>query len=335
MNTKIGIILLLVALAALTAVGCAASPAASPTATPPASIQSPAAKSSGPDSEPVSLKIGSLPRMFDLIAYVAKQEGLYQKYNLQVEIVPFRSTVEMNNALLAGQLDGSIQGTFEAINLNKEKENAKLIGHNFMPRMFEVVVSSGSGISSPSLLKSKEVANGTGTIMEYAMDELLKSRGMSSKDVAYVNVPNIALRVEMLNQGKVPAAVLTSPTSDLAVSAGNKIILDDSKQLLGGPGLIFSVNALNTRSSGISRFLNAWQETVDLINASPQKYHGLLVTVAGIAEPVAAGIPVPTFPKLRLPTQPELDSIMSWMVNKGLLTQPLPYEKIVETKYLK
>lgn len=326
MHRKIGLILLSVCLVALIFTGCAANSSTSQPA-----VVKPAETS----AVPVSLKIGSLPRMFDLIAYVAKQDGIFQKYDLQVEIVPFRSTVEMNNALLAGQLDGSIQGTFEAINLNKEKENAKLIGHNFMSRMFEVVVSPGSGITSASQLKGKEIANGTGTVMEYATDELLKSQGMTGKDVTYVNVPNIALRVEMLNQGKVPAAVLTSPTSDLAVSAGNKIILDDSKQLLGGPGLIFSMNALSTKSSGIDRFMKAWQETVDLINANPLKYHSLLVTVASIPGPVANGIPVPTFPKLRLPTQPELDSIVNWMISKGLMSQSLPYDKIVETKYLK
>jgi NitT/TauT family transport system substrate-binding protein len=285
--------------------------------------------------EPVSLKIGSLPRIFDIIAYAAQQEGVFQKYNLQVEVVSFRSTVEMNTALLSGELDGSIQGTFEAVNLNKEKENAKLIGHNFMPRMFEIVVSPSSNINNPADLKGKEIATGTGTIMEYAADELFKSAGINSRDVTYTNVPNIALRVEMLNQGKVPAAVLTSPASDLAIINGNRVILDDSKQLLGGPGLIFSVTALNTKSNGIGRFVSAWQETVDLINANPAKYHDLLVTVAKVAEPVAAKIAVPVFPKLRLPAESELKSITDWMKAKNMLTEDLPYDRVVDKRFIK
>jgi NitT/TauT family transport system substrate-binding protein len=332
MNRIFALVVWGLVMAAMVFTGCSAVPTA--TAQPVVST-TPLAKPAETPVEAVGLKIGSLPRIFDLIAFAAQQEGLFKKHNLKVEIVSFRSTVEMNNALLAGELDGSIQGTFEAVNLNKEKVNAKLIGHNFMPRMFEVVVSPSSGITSPSQLKGKEVATGTGTIMEFAMDELLKSQSLSGKDVTYVNVPSIPLRVEMLNQGKIAAAVLTSPSSDLAMSMGNKIILDDTRNLLGGPGLIFSVKALNTKADGVGGFLQSWQETVELINSSPQKYHGLLVNVAKIAEPVANRIPVPEFPKLRLPAQGELDLIMNWMINKGLLNQPLPYDKIVEIKYLK
>ncbi len=331
MNRKIGMVVLLLLAVVLVFPGCSSEPSApSPTAP----SVSPVPGATEVPAEKVTLKIGSLPRIFDLIAYAAERDGIFEKHNLDVEIVSFRSTVEMNNALLVGELDGSIQGTFEAVNLNKEGENAKLVGHNFMPRMFEVVASQSSGITSADQLKGKEVATGTGTIMEYAMDELLRAQGMAGKDVNYVNVPNIALRVEMLNQGKVPVAVLTSPTSDLAVMNGARIILDDAEQLLGGPGLIFSIGALNSKSDGIDRFVKAWQETVDLINASPREYHSLLIDVARVPEQVASSLAVPVFPKLRLPEEVELKSITDWMIEKGLMIEPVPYDRVVETKYL-
>lgn len=328
MTRKCVLVILLLGLMTLVITGCSAS----------SSIPvSPAASNTPPETkvEAVSLKIGSLPRIFDMIAFAGQQDGIFKKHDLNVEVVTFRSDVEMTNALLVGELDGVIQGIYAAANMNKDKVNVKLIGHNFMPRMFELLVSSGSGITSPSQIKGKEVAISTGTIMEYALDEMLKSQGMTGKDVIYVNVPSIPLRVEMLNQGKLPAAVLTSPSSDLALATGNKLIIDDAKQPLSGPGLIFTINALNAKSDGIARFLQAWQETVAAVNANPQKYHGLLVTVAKVPEPVTASLKVPVFPELRLPAQTELEPIMTWMISKGFITQPIPYDKIVETKYLK
>ncbi|GAI71389.1 unnamed protein product, partial [marine sediment metagenome] len=53
--------------------------------------------------EKESLRIGSLPRIFDTIAYVAQQEGLFEKQDIVVQIVPFRSEIEMDSALLAGE----------------------------------------------------------------------------------------------------------------------------------------------------------------------------------------------------------------------------------------
>ena len=40
-------------------------------------------------TEKNSLKIGSLPRIFDLTAYVAQQEGLFEEQGIEVEIIPF------------------------------------------------------------------------------------------------------------------------------------------------------------------------------------------------------------------------------------------------------
>ena len=283
-----------------------------------------------------SLKIGSLPRIFDLIAYAAQQEGLFEKQDVMVEIVPFRSTTEMNSALLAGELDGIIQGVFEAVNLNKERETAKLIGWGIMPKIFEIVASPESNITCAADLKDKEIATGIGTIMDYALDRLLMAEGLDSEDIVKVNVPIMPLRLEILSQGKVSAAVLTSPLSDVAVLNGGRVILDDARQPFGGPGLIFSTDALRDKSDVINRCTQAWQQAVELINAEPEKYHSLLIEVASVPEAVAERLEVPTFSKLQLlPIKAEVDSVVRWMIGKELMSEPLTYEEIVDTAYLR
>jgi NitT/TauT family transport system substrate-binding protein len=283
----------------------------------------------------VNLKIGSLPRIYDIIAYAANQEGIYQKHQITVEIVSFRSEVEKDNAMLAGSLDGVIEGSYGAVNLNKDQETSKLVGHNVMARMFNVIVSPTSGITTPAQLKGKEIATSTGTIMDYALDKLLSSQGLSNKDVILTNVPNMPLRLEMLSQGKLPAALFTSPLSDQAVVSGNILLLDDSKQLLGGPGLIFSTEALKTKSDAIQRFVDSWQEAVRAINANPEKFRALIVSGAKVPEAIAANYQIPVFPELRLPSENELQTIVDWMKTQGIATQDVPYNKVVDTKYIK
>jgi NitT/TauT family transport system substrate-binding protein len=286
------------------------------------------------EEQPV-LKIGSLPRIFDLVLYAAQQDGIFRKNNVKVEIVPFRSVVERNTAFLAGQLDGFVDSIYEAINLNKDGPNCLVVGHNLMPNMFVIVVSPTSGITSPVQLKGKDIATSTATIMEYGLDELLASQGISGREVNYVNVPNMPLRLEMLAQGKLAAAILTPPLSEQAIASGDKLLLDDSQKLLAGPGLIFSNNALKSKSEGIARFVRSWQDSIKLINSSPDKYRTLLVSTAGVPETLAGSYKVPVFPEVRLPTQDELSVLTKWMRSKNMLTQDVPYEKVVETKYLK
>jgi NitT/TauT family transport system substrate-binding protein len=283
----------------------------------------------------ISLKIGSLPRIYDIIAYAAQQEGIFQKHQLSVEIVSFRSQVEKDNGMLSGNLDGVIEGTYGAVNLNKEAQTSKLIGHNFMAHMFNLIVSPGSGISNPSQLKGKEIATSTGTIMDYALDKMLTAEGMSLKDVITTNVPNMPLRLEMLAQNKLPAAMFTAPLSDQAIAIGNILLLDDSKEQFGGPGLIFSSEALKNKPEGIERFVQSWQEAVKMINSNPEKYRSLVVSTAKVPEAIAATYKIPEFPELRLPSEAEINTIVTWMKEKGMITQDIAYSNIVDSRFIK
>lgn len=283
-------------------------------------------------TEKNSLKIGSLPRIFDLTAYVAQQEGLFKEQGIEVEIIPFRSTIEMNAALLAGELDGIIGDIFMVVNLNIEENTSKLVGSCFMPRMFEVVASPESGITHPAELRDKEIATAAGTIMDYALERLLLKEGLNPDDIVKVNVPNMPLRLEMLNQGKVAAAILTPPLSDMAVLNGGRVIVDDIAEPFAGPGLIFSLDALKDKSDTISRCIQAWQQAVELINTNPEKYHGLLVEIARVPESVSLEVPV--FCQLDFPDKTEVESVVNWMIAKEIMSKPITYEKVVETKYL-
>ena len=282
--------------------------------------------------EETELRIGSLPRVFDLIAYVAQEEGLFEEQGISVEIVSFRSTVEMNSALLSGELDGIIQDVFEAVNLNKGETMAKLVGSAVMPRMFEIVAARDSGIASLPELRNKELALATSTIMEYATDRLLSANGLAGDDITKVNIPSLPLRLEALNQGQVAAAILTPPLSDLAVVNGGKVIVNDIGKPFAGPGLIFSLVALENKSDTIGRCIQAWQNSVELINANPKKYQELLDKIAFVPETV--DLPVPTFLTLELPAAASIESVVNWFTNKGLLSKHLSYEDVVDIKYL-
>jgi len=288
-----------------------------------------------PPTETVTLKIGSLPRVFDMVLYTAQQEGIFEKNNIKVEIVPFTSVVERNTAFLAGQLDGFVDSIWEAVNIDKDQEICKVVGHNLMPDMFVLVASPSAGITSPEQLKGKEIGTSTGTIMEYALNSLLASAGVSSKDITASNVPKMPLRLEMLMQGKLPAALFTPPLSAQALSGGAVKLLDDSRQQLAGPGLIFSVNAVDTKKTGVTGFVNSWQQTVKLINADPEKYRSLLVSTAMVPEALAATYQVPAFPEVRIPTEAEVKTLADWMKSNGLITADIPYSRVVDKSFIK
>jgi NitT/TauT family transport system substrate-binding protein len=164
---------------------------------------------------------------------------------------------------------------------------------------------------------------------------LLIAKGLAVTDITKVNVPVMPLRLEMLNQGKVPAAILSPPLSDMAILNGGKLLADDSAKPFAGPGVIFSQGPLKDKSDAIGRFIWAWQKAVEMISANPEKYRNLLVEIANIPAPVSQAMPMPGFPKLTSPEKGEVDSVVDWLVAKGVMNKRITYQQVVETRYMK
>jgi NitT/TauT family transport system substrate-binding protein len=286
-------------------------------------------------SEKASLKFGVIPLIINLPAHVAIKEGLFEKQNLTVEIVSFRSTAEQETALLTGAIDGLFNHIFTAVLLNKDKETSKLVGACTMPGMYKIIASGSSGIIDIKGLKGKEVADGTNTSVDFALEQIITAKGLAVNDITKVNVPVMPMRLEMLNQGKVPAAILSPPLSDLAISGGGKLLADDSVKPLAGPGVIVTQAALKDKADAISRFIQGWQQAVDMINANPEKYRGLLVEIANVPAPLAQTIQVPNFPKLKNPDKGEVDAVIDWLVSKAVMSKRISYQEVVDTKFIK
>lgn len=283
--------------------------------------------------EPTSLKFGTMPRIIDLPLYVAQEEGIFRKHNLEVELIPFRSAQERNVALQVGEIQGTVEDPIVVAMLNKEKEIAKVVASSSMPRLFEVVVAPGSKVAAPAGLKNVEIGLASNTIMDYALDRLWVEAGLDLKDIRKVDIPSMPLRVEMLCNGKIEAAILTPPLSSPAIVKGGRVILDDTKRPFAGTEIVFTTEALRGEGDGVKRFLVAWDEAVVAINASPDKYQSLMAKVANVPPEAAASEKTPLFPKLGSTDKALVESKIDWLVKKGILAEKMPYEKVVSRDY--
>jgi NitT/TauT family transport system substrate-binding protein len=141
--------------------------------------------------------------------------------------------------------------------------------------------------------------------------------------------------LEMLTQGKLPAAIFTPPLSEQALASGAIRLADDSQQQLAGPALIFTTDAVKSKSAGVTALVKSWQQTVKMINADPEKYRSLLVKTAMVPESLASSYKVPVFPEVRLPTEAEVTDLIDWMKASGLISAEIPYSRIVDKSFIK
>ncbi|MDE2816690.1 MAG: MetQ/NlpA family ABC transporter substrate-binding protein [Chloroflexota bacterium] len=289
-------------------------------------------------AEPAKLRIGDLPLIDMLPVYVAQQEGLFPE-NLEVELVPFSSALERDTAYISKQVDGVLNDFVSATALNRDQDftrNVRVILRS-TPQLslFALIAGKDSGIEKLEDVKGKQIAISPNTIIEYVLDRMLGTVGLGHDDVEKLAVPSIPLRLEMINQGNVTAAVLPEPLVTLSIAtAGTLLIRDDAETQFGASLLSFRSEVIANHEDTVRGFMNGFEAGVNRINSNPGNYQDLMEARGRIPPPLFGKFSVPTFPEAAVVPQAEFEAVGEWAVERGLLQEAIPYEKLVDTRFL-
>jgi NitT/TauT family transport system substrate-binding protein len=127
----------------------------------------------------------------------------------------------------------------------------------------------------------------------------------------------------------VTAALLPEPLLTLAESRGARVILDDRE--LDTALTVLAVNLKNrpALSALIPRFLKSYNTAVDLINADPSAYKGLLIEKTQFPLAVKDSYPVPVFPARAIPSEADVQAVQEWLLKNGLIKTRIAYADMV------
>ena len=286
-----------------------------------------------------SLKIGLLPIEDAVPFYVAEQEKMYAKENLQVELIPFQSALERDSALAAGAIDGAIDDPIGAILFDKGQGRLKItsicLGEKPAEGVFAILAAPGSGLKSVSDLKGVEIAVSNSTIIEYVTDRMLAGQGFKSEEIKKIEVVKMPIRMQMLLSDAVKAATLPEPLTSIAVSKGARVLVNDAvgTESLSQTIIVFRAEVLKNQKPEIAAFFRAYQSAVQAINSDPEKFRPLFVDKGRIPPFLAKTYPIPVFP-LPTPFSPALfEPIMHWLAAKQLVPK-IPYSTMVATDFM-
>ena len=284
--------------------------------------------------EPVQkLKIGMLPTEDSLPLIVAKQNGYYEEQNLDVELITFQSAVESQSAIQSGQIDGMITDMIVAALLKDSGLDIKIttITYGATPdrRRFAIVASPNSGIEKAEDLKGKSIGISNNSIIEYTTDKFLEEAGVNPQDVEKTAIPKIPVRLEMLLNNQIAAANIPEPLITFAELQGAKVIADDTTNVaLSQAVLIMSNQAIE---NGLEGFYKAYAKAVEEINADPSQYKDIFVKNINIPEPIIEKYQVPTYPTLQLPAEKDINDVLDWLNEKGLLPNSTKSQDLTQT----
>ncbi|KXB36883.1 ABC transporter substrate-binding protein [Aerococcus christensenii] len=281
-------------------------------------------------------RIGVLRINDNIPLYVGEAEDFFKKEGVPIEIVEFNSTVDQQNAMEAGELDGVttdliVGALFKKGNCDV-RAVATCLGATQEEGRFLVVSSPKSNLVDPKDLPHKPLAIAENTMMEYLVDQYSKELGMDPKDLQKVQFPKLLLRLESVLAGKdIQAAILPDPLAEIAVKNGAHVLIDDTKlkENYSQSVLLLSEKRIKEDKEGVHKFLTAYQKAEKALNENPDKYKDLAIEKANIPSQLANDYKVPHFTPQALPSEKDVERIMNWMLEKKLLDKPYSYEEMV------
>lgn len=289
-----------------------------------------------------SMKIGVLRTADSIPLYVAENERLFEKYGIDVELVEFGSASDQSKAMEAGAIDAMMTDMIVQCLLEKGGAEVRTIrtalGVHAAEGKFLVVTASDSELYEVTDLEGASVAISEGTMMEYLVDSYCAELGINLDKVEKVNIPSLSLRYETVMEGAdIDCAILPDPLGDYAVMNGARCIIDDS-QLENNYSvtvIIVTKELIDEQREITEKFVSAYDEAVDMLNDSPDNYKELIFDVANVPKDMRDIYVVTEYPKNSVPGSEEVEGVVEWMKNKGLIDNEYTYEEVVDASFCK
>ena len=276
----------------------------------------------GSESQPKEAKlskitIGLMPDTDSIPFIIAAERGYFAEEGVEVELVPFKSAMERDAALQSGNLDGAISDLLAVI--FARSGGFALHATSYTDGNYNLVAGGNTGISTPPDLHGKEIAISRNTIIEYVTDEILAVNGLSEREVSKVVIPQIPVRLEMLQSGNLAAAVLPEPMASVAVASGSRYVTGSGELGINPGVIVFADSAINEKADSIRAMYRAYNKSVEYLNHAPRaEYIDLVMEKSGFPAPARDALELKPYRPAGLPAEKDVEEAVHWVKHKEL-----------------
>lgn len=289
-----------------------------------------------------TLRIGVLPAADSIVIHVATDESLFKAKGLDVEVIPFKSALELGAAMRAGRLDGHFGDLMNVFTQNERGVPQSVIlttTHTHKDqRAFGLVVSPKAvdQIKSLADLKGTETAMSSTTIIDYLLDRMTAAEKLPEGALKNLEVKQIPIRLQMLQTGKAATAILPEPLVSVVEARGGRVIWDD--RALNEALAVVALRKDKLKPETVTGFREAVAEAAKLIESEPDRFRAVMVKKGLLPAPVAKDYKMVRFSMFGtkdglppLPTASDVTRVGDWMVKKGMIKSIPAYDAVVVT----
>ncbi|MGH7767297.1 MAG: ABC transporter substrate-binding protein [Candidatus Binatia bacterium] len=161
--------------------------------------------------------------------YVDKQLGLYQKHNIDIELIAFQGGTQLIQAMLAGDLPLALSEGTTVLASNIKGVNLLFIGG--LVNTFPFTILTKAEIKTPADLRGKKIAiSRFGSSSDVAVRHAVERYDLKpDKDVVILQVGGQSERFAALRAGVVDAAIVSPPFNLVGRRLGFNDLIDMSE----------------------------------------------------------------------------------------------------------
>jgi ABC-type nitrate/sulfonate/bicarbonate transport system substrate-binding protein len=262
---------------------------------------------------------------------------IFKENRLDVNITLFDGEKEGKKLLEEGSVEGLICDLPTALLLAKGSPSTRIVKNvlraNPYRSLFALVSAPNVKIQDFVDMKDKSIAVPKGLSFRFYTEYYLKSLDVPLDKVTLREVEDAAKAWDLLNKGEVSAAVLRTPYSDIAMQKGMSFVADD-RNLPWMSVLVLKKTIIEEKFEVLKRFIFGLEQSVLALNLKPDEFRALLQEEGGIPKEARKKFPMPIFEGANAPATDEIETIMVWLDEKGLLSRETPYEEMINPNFL-
>lgn len=214
--------------------------------------------------------------------YVARKEGFFKKYGVNVRLVWFANYNDSISALSTGQLDANSQTWSDTLSPLTKGLPLRVVLVNDNSAGNDAVMV-GPNIHSFAQLKGRTIALEKYSVSHFVLYTALARNGMTPSEVHIVNL-DAGDAAAAFMMGRVDAAVVWNPWVSRIEASGTGRALFTSKQM---PGLIPDLlvaqsKALKAHRADFVGMIRAWFATVAFIRSHPNQAVRIMAKVVSV-----------------------------------------------------
>ena len=228
------------------------------------------------------LRLGVFPNLTHSPGLIGITQGILDKdlAPTKVKIVPFTSGSEASSALASGSIDASYIGPNPAVSIWTKTNGQFVIVSGATLGGAAFVVRNGSGISSPSDLAGKKIADpGIGNTQDVALRTWLHEHGLKATDeggtVTVVPLSSNSDSITLMQNKQIDGAWQPEPYVSLLVSQNlGHVFVNEASLWPGGKfsttNLLVSKSYMSAHADVVKRLVQANVDSIQYIQKNPQ-----------------------------------------------------------------